>query len=78
MGIEPVDDLTVTVAVCKHLKDDSYCLCFLFIDNQMPVFVQIVSQRGTAAGVFALQSSLVHAFHDFPCQILAVVLRHAL
>ena len=78
MGIQPVDDLTVTVAVCKHLKDDFYRLCFLFIDDQMPVFIQIVSQWGTAAGVFALQGSLIHALHNFPCQVLAVVLGHAL
>ena len=78
MGIEPVDDLTVTIAICKHLKDDFYRLCFLFIDNQMSIFIQIVSQRWTAAGVFALQSGFIHPFHDFPCQVFAVVFRHAL
>ena len=44
----------------------------------MPVFIQIVSQRGTAACMFALQSSFIHALHDFPCQVFAVVFRHAL
>ena len=37
MGIEPVNNFTVTVAIRKHLKDNFYCLCFLFIDNQMLV-----------------------------------------
>ena len=78
MGIQVINDSCVSVTVCKHLKDDFYCLCFLFIDNQMPVFVQIVSQRGTTAGVFALQGCLIHTLHNFPCQVFTVVLGHAL
>ena len=78
MGVQIVDDRCIAITLCKHLKDDFYRLCFRFIDNQMPVFIQIVSQRRTAASVFTLQSSLIHALHNFPCQVLAVVLGHAL
>ena len=78
MGVQMVDDRCIAITLCKHLKDDFYRLCFRFIDNQMSVFVQIVSQRGTAAGVFALQSGFIHSFHDFSSQIFAVVLGHAL
>ena len=78
MGVQMVDDRCIAITLCKHLKDDFYRLCFLFIDNQMSIFIQIVSQRWTAAGVFALQSCLIHTLHNFPCQVFTVIFRHAL
>ena len=78
MGVQMVDDRCIAITLCKHLKDDFYRLCFLFIDNQMSIFIQIVSQWWTAAGVFALQSSFIHPLHNFPCQVFTVVLGHAL
>ena len=78
MSIESLDNFTVTIAIRKHLKNDFYRLSFPFIDDQLSVFIQIISQWWTASCVFALQSGFIHAFHDFSSQIFAVVLGHTL